>query len=51
MSVAHLVPETYELDGDDARETLARTGRMQLVKDAFVRFRAADGFSHSRWRS
>ncbi len=48
MSVAHLVPETYELDGDDARETLVRTGRKQLVKDAFVRFRAADGFSHAR---
>jgi YihY family inner membrane protein len=48
VSVAKLVPETWELTGDDARETLARTGRRQLVRDAFVRFRAADGFSHAR---
>ena len=40
MSVARLVPETWELSGDDARETLLRTGRRQLVRDAFVRFRA-----------
>jgi YihY family inner membrane protein len=46
--VAKLVPETWELTGDDARETLVRTGRRQLVRDAFVRFRAADGFSHAR---
>jgi YihY family inner membrane protein len=48
MSVAQLVPETWELTSDDARETLARTGRRQLVRDSFVRFRAADGFSHAR---
>ena len=48
MSVAKLVPETWELTGDDARETLMRTGRRRLVRDAFVRFRAADGFSHAR---
>lgn len=48
MSVAQLVPETWELTGDDARETLVRTGRRQLVRDAFVRFRASDGFSHAR---
>lgn len=48
MSVAQLVPETWELSGDDARETLVRTGRRQLVRDAFVRFRASDGFSHAR---
>jgi YihY family inner membrane protein len=48
MSVAQLVPETWELTGDDARETLLRTGRRRLVRDAFVRFRAADGFSHAR---
>ncbi len=48
MSVARLVPETWELSGDDARETLVRTGRRQLVRDAFVRFRASDGFSHAR---
>ena len=48
MSVAQLVPETWELTGDDARETLVRTGRRQLLRDAFVRFRASDGFSHAR---
>jgi YihY family inner membrane protein len=48
VSVAQLVPETWELTGDDARETLVRTGRRQLVRDAFVRLRASDGFSHAR---
>jgi len=48
MSVATLVPETWELDGDDARETLLATGRVKLSKDAFVRLRFADGFSHAR---
>jgi len=48
MSVAQLVPETWELTGDDARETLLRTGRRRLVRDAFVRLRASDGFSHAR---
>jgi YihY family inner membrane protein len=48
VSVAQQVPETWELTGDDARETLIRTGRGKLVRDAFVRFRAADGFSHAR---
>ena len=42
MSVAQLVPETWELTGDDAREMLLRGGRRQLVCDAFVRFRASD---------
>jgi YihY family inner membrane protein len=48
MSTATSVPETYELEGDDALETLRRTGWARLVKDAFVRFRYADGTSHSR---
>jgi YihY family inner membrane protein len=48
MSTATPVPQTYELDDDDARETLLQYGRGQLAKDAFKRFRAADGFSHSR---
>ena len=48
MSNATRVPETYELDGDDARRTLAETGTLELLKDSFVRFRAADGFSHAR---
>lgn len=48
MSTAAKVPETWELTGDDARKTLLETGRLKLVKDAFVRLRAADGFSHAR---
>jgi YihY family inner membrane protein len=48
MSTATSVPETYELEGDDALRTLRSTGWAQLAKDSFVRFRAADGTSHSR---
>jgi YihY family inner membrane protein len=48
MSTATLVPETYELEGDDALETLRRTGTWNLIKDSFTRFRYADGFSHTR---
>ena len=48
MSTASVVPETWELTGDDARRTLRDTGRLRLVKDAFMRLRFADGFSHAR---
>lgn len=48
MSTATRVPETWELTGDDARETLLATGRMRLIRDAFVRLRYSDGFSHAR---
>src|SRR6266498_3391847 len=48
MSTATLVLETYELDGDDALQTLRRAGWGRLVKDSFLRFRYADGFSHCR---
>jgi len=48
MSTATPIPETWELDGDDARETLLSTGRRHLARDAFVRMRSADGFSHAR---
>jgi YihY family inner membrane protein len=48
VSVANRVPETWELSGDDAWETLKRTGRWRLAKDAFKRFRASDGTSHAR---
>ncbi len=48
MSSARRVPETYDLSGDDARETLQRAKVGLLLKDAFVRLRLADGFSHSR---
>jgi YihY family inner membrane protein len=48
MSTAASVPETYELEGDDALRTLRLTGWGRLLKDSFRRFRAADGFSHAR---
>jgi YihY family inner membrane protein len=48
VSTATKVPETHELTGDDARRTLATTGRVALLRDSFVRLRAADGFSHAR---
>ena len=48
MSTANEVPETWGLTGDDATETLARVGRGALMRDAFLRLRWADGFSHAR---
>jgi uncharacterized BrkB/YihY/UPF0761 family membrane protein len=50
MTTASAVPVTREeeLEGDEALETLRRTGRRRLALDAVARFRAADGFSHSR---
>jgi YihY family inner membrane protein len=48
MSTATSVPETYHLEGDDALATLRNAGWGQLLKDSFLRFRAADGFSHAR---
>jgi uncharacterized BrkB/YihY/UPF0761 family membrane protein len=48
MSTATRVPETHQLEGDDALNALRRTGWGPLAKDSFQRFRAADGFSHAR---
>lgn len=48
MSTANQVPETWELTGDDAFETLRVAGRWILIRDAFKRLRSADGFSHAR---
>ncbi|MEJ7892694.1 MAG: YihY/virulence factor BrkB family protein [Solirubrobacteraceae bacterium] len=50
MTTAACVPVTRdeELEGDEALETLRRAGRKRLLLDAMDRFRAADGFSHSR---
>lgn len=48
MSSANFVPETLDLTGSDAKETLARAGRGRLLRDAFERLRASDGFSHAR---
>ena len=48
MSTANLVPETWNLTGDDAKETLSHIGRRRLIKDALTRLRFSDGFSHAR---
>jgi YihY family inner membrane protein len=48
LTTASSVPETYELEGDEARETLSGVGGVKLIKDSFTRFRTADGFSHVR---
>ena len=49
MTTATAVPHTRdELEGDEALETLRECGRRRLIVDSIDRFRAADGFSHSR---
>ena len=53
MTTARVVPVTTEMDGDeldaeDAWHLSRRIGVRRLLLDAFVRFRYADGFSHSR---
>jgi YihY family inner membrane protein len=48
LSTATPVPETWELTGDDAWRVLRSCGRRRLLKDAFMRLRVADGFSHAR---
>ena len=53
MSSTKNVPETRlmaadELSADDAWHTLRRHGGWCLLRDAFIRFRYGDGFSHSR---
>ena len=53
MSTATRVPETItisgdELSADDAFTTLRRYGRWNLVKNSFIRFRYADGFTNAR---
>src|SRR4029453_15333519 len=53
MSSARRVPETRllgggELSADHAWRALRRYGGWQLLRDALVRFRFGDGFSHAR---
>ena len=50
MSTAATVPVTQgiELEGDEAVETLREVGLRNLIRRSFMRFRYADGFSHSR---
>ena len=53
MVTARVVPVTTEMDGDeldaeDAWHLARRIGLRQLLIDSLLRFRYADGFSHSR---
>ena len=53
MTTARVVPVTTEMDGEeldaeDAWHLSRRIGVRRLLVDSFVRFRYADGFSHSR---
>ncbi len=48
MSTVTTVPETFELDGDDAAETLAAANLGSLLRRAFERLRFSDGFSFAR---
>jgi uncharacterized BrkB/YihY/UPF0761 family membrane protein len=53
MGTATRVPQRRdmrgeELSADDAWTALRRYGGWRLLRDSFVRFRYADGFSHSR---
>lgn len=48
MSTATAVPETHDQSVGDVRDQLRTTGGIQLLRDAFVRFRAAEGTSYAR---
>src|SRR5690554_1465417 len=48
MSTTTFVPETRDLDGDDAQQTMRRVGVGCLLSRSSRRFRAADGSSHAR---
>lgn len=48
MSTAVEVPPTFDLQGDDAMQTLRITGWSRLLKGSIDRFRSADGTTHSR---
>src|SRR6478752_3559649 len=53
IGTSNRVPETRtlagdELSADDAVTALRRYGRWNLVKNSFIRFRYADGFSNAR---
>ncbi|GAA4927324.1 YihY family inner membrane protein [Actinomycetospora succinea] len=53
MSSVRAVPVTTDMDGealsaDDAWHVLRRVGLVKLLRDALLRFRYGDGFSHAR---
>ncbi len=53
VSSVRAIPETQDMHGaelsaDDAWHTVRRVGLGRLLRDAFLRFRYGDGFSHAR---
>ena len=48
MSTATTVPEREGIDNADPKDTLKNVGWGKMLKDAFTRFRGADGTSHVR---
>lgn len=48
MSTATYIPETYELEGEDAKTVLAQAEFVEVLKKSVIRFRRADGFSFAR---
>jgi len=48
MSTASYVPPTKGTSTKDFKETIAAAPRAKILKDAFLRFRYADGFSFAR---
>lgn len=53
VSSVRAVPETQDMQGDelsadDAWHTVRRIGLLRLLRNAFLRFRYGDGFSHAR---
>lgn len=48
MSTANAVPETHQLTGQRALDTLRAASPWRLMSDSLQRLRHADGFSHSR---
>jgi hypothetical protein len=48
VSTAAPVPVTRDLEGEDAVAALREVGIWSLLRDSYLRFRFADGFSHSR---
>lgn len=48
MSTASFVPSTIDLELDDVGQVMESVSTRDLMSDAFVRFRKADGFSFAR---
>lgn len=48
MSTASYVPPTRGLDSDDLKTALSRSSFLDFMRDSFLRFRKADGFTFAR---